>query len=129
MVTTTKTNETFDAAPRISSGSGASQLEVLSFAQERLWFLNQINPEDSAGNIARAVRIVVPLNREVLERSLPSLVYRHGSLRTTFATTELYAGIDSRPVELVANAGRFPLEFVDVNQTPEEAERVMRERL
>src|ERR1044072_9889515 len=118
MVTTTKTSETFDAAARMSSGSGASHLgadaSALSFAQERLWFLNQINPEDSAGNIARLVRIVGPLNREVLERSLQSLVYWHGSLRTTFATTELYAGIDSRPVELVANAGRFPLEFVDV---------------
>src|SRR5215208_6222854 len=143
MVTTSKTSDTstrFDALPRIP---GEAQVEArvsgsaapaLSFAQERVWFLSQINPEDTAANIAQAVRIAGPLNREVLGRSLQSLVYRHEALRTTFATTELYAGIDSRPVQLVGDTARFPLDFVDISETPEEeiealAKRLMHERL
>jgi amino acid adenylation domain-containing protein len=104
---------------------------AVSFAQERLWFLNQINPEDAA-TVARAVTITGPLQRDVLERCLQLLVSRHESLRTTFATTQLYAGIDSKPVQLVADAGTFPLETVDISGTPAaegEARRLAQEKV
>src|SRR5690349_3724814 len=127
MITTGKTKTGFEVLP-LMTGEGAMRVDArisgrigstLSAAQERLWFLTQINPQDTAANIARAVRVTGPVNREVLDRSLQSMVDRHETLRTTFATTQLYAGIDSRPVQLVAEAGRFPFAFIDISETPD----------
>src|SRR5689334_18412847 len=144
MITTRKSKTDFVALPyRRSDASNAVQAEAgvngrsgsaLSPAQERLWFLSQINPLDTTANIARGVRITGTINREVLKQSLQVLINRHEVLRTTFATTQLYAGIDSRPVQLVAATGRFPLDVVDISQEPEQevedrAELVMRERM
>ena len=55
----------------------------LSYAQERLWFLDQLMPGSSAYNIASAVRIRGELAVEVLERAVEELVRRHEVLRTT----------------------------------------------
>ena len=57
---------------------------VLSFAQQRLWFFDQLEPGLSAYNIPAAVRLKGPLNLAALERSLNEIVKRHESLRTTF---------------------------------------------
>src|SRR5690242_18963079 len=144
MITTRKSTTGFEALPSLrSEASGLLQVETrvsgktgsaLSPPQERLWFLNQINPLDTTAVIGRAVRITRTINRGVLERSLQALIYRHEILRTTFVTTQLYAGIDSTPVQLVAEAGRFPLDVVNVSETAEQevddaAARVMRERM
>jgi amino acid adenylation domain-containing protein len=75
-----------------------SQAFPLSFAQERLWFLNQLEPANPAYNIPVAVRLTGPLQLEQFERSLNQLVRRHETLRTTFA---LQAG---QPVQLIAPA-------------------------
>jgi amino acid adenylation domain-containing protein len=56
----------------------------LSFTQERLWFLEQLQPGTAAYTIPAAVRLVGRLNEEALERSLNELVRRHESLRTIF---------------------------------------------
>ena len=56
----------------------------LSHAQERLWFLAQLDPDSGAYNIAEAVRLQGPLDLEALQRSLDALVARHEVLRTTF---------------------------------------------
>ena len=55
----------------------------LSYAQERLWFLDQLMPGSSAYNIASAVRIRGELAVEALERAVEELVRRHEVLRTT----------------------------------------------
>ncbi len=141
MYTTGKSKTDFEAPPLMrDDASGATPVAARvggdsgsapSSAQERLWFLIQINPQDTAANIARAVRVLGPLNREVLERSLQAMIYRHETLRTTFATTQLYAGIDSRPVQLIAEAGSLSLDFVDLSETEVEAtvEDLMRKRV
>src|SRR5262245_17113838 len=56
----------------------------LSFAQERLWFLQQLEPESSVYNMPEAARLVGPLNVRAFEDSLNKIVNRHEILRTTF---------------------------------------------
>ena len=56
----------------------------LSFAQERLWFLQQLEPDDSAYHVSAAFRLSGPLSIEIFDRSLQVMVQRHESLRTTF---------------------------------------------
>src|SRR5690349_10815490 len=56
----------------------------LSFAQQRLWFLNQFAPDSPFYNEPLAVRLQGPLDIAVLRRSLDEIVRRHEGLRTTF---------------------------------------------
>ena len=67
----------------------------LSFAQERLWFLDQLEPGNSVYNICRAHRITGPLDIAVLTLSLNEVVRRHEAMRTTFPT------VDEQLVQLV----------------------------
>ena len=69
----------------------------LSFAQQRLWILDQMNPGDPSYNIAAAVKIEGPLQVALLEQALKEIVRRHEILRTTFQT------IDSEPVQVISN--------------------------
>ncbi|MET7345583.1 amino acid adenylation domain-containing protein [Streptomyces sp. NPDC005547] len=66
-----------------------------SFAQQRLWFVDQLEPGGSAYNIAAAARITGALDTEVLERALREVVRRHETLRTTFDT------VDGEPAQVI----------------------------
>jgi amino acid adenylation domain-containing protein len=68
----------------------------LSFAQERLWFLERLEPNTSRYNMPVAVRLRGPLNYDALERSINEIIRRHESLRTTFGET------DGRPSQTIA---------------------------
>src|SRR5215213_10331320 len=57
----------------------------LSFAQQRLWFLDQLEPESPLYNIHVALSLSGPLNGQVLQRSMGKIMRRHDALRTTFA--------------------------------------------
>src|ERR1051326_6862652 len=121
MVTTSQMRaETVFQVPARKSEVLRAGSAPLSFAQQRLWFLNQINPEDTSANISQAVRVTGPLRQDVLRRSLQLLIQRHRLLRTTFATTQLYAGVDSNPVQLIADSANFPIEVIDIRETPAE---------
>jgi amino acid adenylation domain-containing protein len=61
---------------------------ALSYGQRALWFLYQLNPADSAYNIARAARIRGSLNVAALRRAFQALTQRHTALRTTFGDIE-----------------------------------------
>ena len=69
----------------------------LSFAQQRLWFIDQLVPNNPFYNIPAAVRLIGSLNVAALQRSLAQLVQRHEILRISFAT------IDGRPVQVIAD--------------------------
>jgi amino acid adenylation domain-containing protein/non-ribosomal peptide synthase protein (TIGR01720 family) len=80
-----------------------------SFAQERLWFLDQLVPDSAFYNIHTSVCVSMAVNREVLERSLNEIVRRHETLRTTFKT------VDGQPVQVVAQTFHLRLRFVDLS--------------
>ena len=56
----------------------------LSFAQQRLWYIHQLDPDDPSYNIPVALRLRGPLSQSALQQSLDEIVARHESLRTTF---------------------------------------------
>src|ERR1700758_4967682 len=59
-----------------------------SFAQQRLWFLDQLDPGTAAYNLPRAFRIVGPLNVGNLTRAFQIVIERHAALRTVFDSVE-----------------------------------------
>src|SRR6266852_394037 len=58
----------------------------LAFSQQRLWFIDQLQPNNPAYNLALFLRITGQLNVPILERCLNEIVCRHEALRTTFPT-------------------------------------------
>ncbi|HEX3156413.1 MAG TPA: condensation domain-containing protein, partial [Candidatus Angelobacter sp.] len=69
----------------------------LSFSQQRLWFVHQLEPDSSAYNIASAFRLQGELRVELLERTIREIVRRHEVLRTRF---EIVGG---EPRQIVEN--------------------------
>ena len=67
-----------------------------SFAQERLWFLDQLEPASSVYNLPASLRLVGTLDADALEQSLNALWRRHDALRTTFTAP------DGRPTQVIA---------------------------
>ena len=113
--------------PRKNFGSAR-----LSFAQERLWFLDQINPGDLAANISRGVRISGTLDIDKLKQAVAAVVARHESLRTTFAKNELQADVDGRPTQLIRETGGADFATLDLTSLAEanrehEAGKIARE--
>ena len=92
-----------------------------SFAQQRLWFLDQLDPNQSVYNMVYAVRFETPLDLAVLEKSLNEIVRRHESLRTTFTS------IDGQPMQVIKTHRDFTLPLVDLSQLPP-AEREVQSR-
>ncbi|HEX7186484.1 MAG TPA: amino acid adenylation domain-containing protein [Thermoanaerobaculia bacterium] len=89
----------------------------LSFAQERLWFLDQLEPESPLYNVPAAVSLRGDLRPEVLAAALGELVRRHEALRTTF---ELVGG---SPRQRISPAASVPLPQVDLSALPEGVRR------
>lgn len=85
----------------------------LSFAQQRLWFLDQWEPANSTYNTSAAFRLIGPLNVGALERSLNEIVRRHDALRTTFPS------VDGQPVQAIAPVLTLSLPAVDLRNLPE----------
>ncbi|WFE40907.1 non-ribosomal peptide synthetase [Micromonospora sp. WMMD998] len=83
----------------------------LSFAQERMWFLNRLEPDAPDYMAALAWRVDGPLDRSRLDRALRQLVDRHESLRTTFPV------VGTSPTQRVAAAGEVTADWHDVTAT------------
>jgi amino acid adenylation domain-containing protein len=85
----------------------------LSFAQQRLWFIDQLDPGNSAYNFPIAVRLKGSLNLLALEQSLNEVVRRHEALRTTFSI------VDGQPSQVIAARLTIKLPVVDLRELPE----------
>ncbi len=86
----------------------------LSFAQQRLWFLDQLHPANPAYNISGAVEIQGLLNVAALEQSLNEIVRRHEICRTTFKV------VDGEPMQVIAPNFTLRLNQVDLRHLPKE---------
>lgn len=86
----------------------------LSFAQQRLWFLEQLDPANFAYNIPYAVRLNGTLNRDALQQSLTEIVRRHEVLRTTFATR------NGQTVQIINPPASCELEIRDLHHLPDD---------
>jgi amino acid adenylation domain-containing protein len=96
----------------------------LSFAQQRLWFLDQLNPGSSAYNVPLAVRLNGRLDIDALERSVSAIVSRHESLRTTFVE------IERKPVQLISDPKAIRIAVDDLSDLPDgEREREAEQRI
>ncbi len=89
-------------------GGGGGGGGRLSFAQERLWFLDRLDPGSPAYNLPLAFRIKGGLDEAVLARCLDEIVRRHEALRTSFPS------VDGKPIAVVAPAGPVAIKRVSV---------------
>ncbi|HSF40852.1 MAG TPA: amino acid adenylation domain-containing protein [Thermoanaerobaculia bacterium] len=99
----------------------------LSFAQERLWFLDRLLPDSALYSIPAVLRLTGELDPTALRQSFTEIVRRHGTLRTTFAES------DGGPRQVVAPSGPVPLPLIDLSGLPAEprdreaAQRILEE--
>ncbi|HEX6292500.1 MAG TPA: amino acid adenylation domain-containing protein [Herpetosiphonaceae bacterium] len=84
----------------------------LSFAQQRLWFLDQLEPNSPLYNIPSMLRIAGPLDASVFERSFNALIGRHEILRTTFTLVE------GQPIQVIAPPAPMKVSSIDLRRLP-----------
>ncbi|MEH1805764.1 amino acid adenylation domain-containing protein [Nostoc sp.] len=80
----------------------------LSYAQQRLWFLDQFEPNSAIYNIPMALRLVGTLNQVALEQSLYEIINRHEALRTNFVI------VDGKPSQLIQIQTNWTVSVVDL---------------
>ncbi len=102
-----QTQEAFEA-------EASSYAFPLTFAQQRLWFLSQLEGDSASYNVPWAIKIEGLLNVSALERTLSAIVARHEVLRTTFSMA------DHAPVQIATAARPVTLQIVDLTSVPAE---------
>jgi amino acid adenylation domain-containing protein len=90
----------------------------LSFAQQRLWFLNQLEPNNTAYTLRSTLRLIGKLNITALEQSLNEIVQRHEALRTTFTV------VDGETVQIIAPTLTLKLSAIDLQELPKTKQEV-----
>ena len=111
-------------APRVERAQRDGDVMPLSFAQQRLWFIDQLEPGNPVYNTSRGVRLHGKLNIAALERALTTLVRRHEALRTTFSN------LHGEPVQVIGKPKPFTVSIEDLSGLPdatrdEEARRLI----
>ncbi len=81
-----------------------------SFAQQRLWFLDQLIPSNAIYNVPTVIRLKGLLNLGALEQTFREIVCRHEALRTTFKV------LDGQPQQAIAPSLTIPLSVLDLRQ-------------
>lgn len=95
----------------------------LSFAQIRLWLLDQLQPGSPTYNIPAAIRIQGRLNTAALEQSLNKIVQRHEALRTKFMS------LDEQPIQVILSALTLTVPVIDLREFPESTREAQTLRL
>jgi acyl-CoA synthetase (AMP-forming)/AMP-acid ligase II/acyl carrier protein len=105
------------------SSPSADKHKSLSYAQERLWFLNKLEPSASSYNIPVTVYMEGPLNSKNLQQSLNQIIGRHESLRTTFITQ------NGQGIPLVHPNQPLHLPIINLDHLPPEAQQIQKDKL
>ena len=95
----------------------------LSFAQERLWFLDQLEPNRSAYNMLAAYRLTGQIEVTALEQSLGEIVQHHEVLRTTFTS------VDGQPSQVIGSDIALTLPVTNLLKLPEAEREIEAQRL
>ncbi|MFP2934863.1 condensation domain-containing protein, partial [Pyxidicoccus sp. 3LG] len=95
----------------------------LSFAQQRLWFIDQLEPGNPAYNIFTALRLEGVLDVSALERAFAVLVGRHEALRTTFVT------VNGQPSQVISAPSACTVPVIDLSALPESSHETETRRL
>lgn len=100
-------------AERLRAAAGETRVVPLSFAQQRLWFLDQLHPGSPLYNIPVVLRLKGKLEFSALKRAVETIVERHESLRTRFICR------DGEPAQLVDDSMVFKMDVIDLAARPE----------
>ena len=95
----------------------------LSFAQQRLWFLDQLVPNNPFYNVPAALRLTGSLNLTALQQTFNEIVRRHEALRTTLVV------VSGQPVQRIAAAFHLPINVLDLRNLPQESRQTEANRL
>src|SRR5262245_14037216 len=89
----------------------------VSFAQQRLWFLDQLAPGEPMFNMPHATWLDGPLDPEALQRAMDALVARHAVFRTSLVAPE---GV---PEQVVADTATMPIQRIELSAGLDDDER------
>ena len=115
-----------ELATRLREGQGARARLVrqprperlpLSYAQQRLWFIDQFEGTSTEYNMPEALRLQGELDQEALERTINTIVERHESLRTHFVE------VDGEPVQTIVPSLRIAVPVEDLSALDEASQQ------
>ncbi|NQZ10430.1 MAG: amino acid adenylation domain-containing protein, partial [Algicola sp.] len=92
-----------------------TQALPLSYAQQRLWFIDQLDSNSAQYNIPAAVKLIGTLNIAALEQSVSCIVQRHESLRTCFVADQ-----NNQPHQVIRDATALTITVDDISASPEQ---------
>ena len=95
----------------------------LSFAQQQMWLLSQLEPNNPFYSELEALRLKGSLNVVALEQSINKIIQRHEALRTNFVT------VDGQPVQVIATSLTLKMSVVDLTALPSSEREVSAQRL
>jgi len=113
-----QTNGSHDIPRRLQAGP-----IPLSFSQQRLWFLSQVDPDSPLYNVPEAIELKGQLNLAALEQSLNEIIRRHDALRTVFTIVE------RQPVQICKPRRTVSLKLIDLTHLPSNAREICARRL
>jgi amino acid adenylation domain-containing protein len=109
--------------PPLTPRPASSGALPLSFAQQRLWFLGQLDPEDVSYNVCRTLELRGRLDVAALEAALEAVIHRHEALRTTFPS------VDGQPIQHIAAPAPLALPLTDLSGHAAAEREAMRQDL
>ncbi|HEY3579053.1 MAG TPA: amino acid adenylation domain-containing protein, partial [Pyrinomonadaceae bacterium] len=113
LIVRARQEEVAGAGPAIERRSRETA-PALSYAQQRLWFLDQFEPGSAVYNVPAAIRLIGELDQAALERSLSEIARRHEVLRTT------YPSVGGQPVQHIAPPSAVDLPLIELQGLKEE---------